>query len=281
MRTIFVYGTLRKNERNHHYLKDAVCLFEESWIYGKLFDTRNGYPVMKESEKDKIYGEVYSVTEEQLGLINELEGYSENGSNNLYERKMVTVFTDSGSSLEALTYITGRSLPDSSDAIPIGDWKVYQYLKNESLYYFAYGSCMDDERFRLANAESYFSIKVGRGVLGNHGFRFSRSSSDGGKADIIESAEEVVEGVVYKIPLEALDYLYKREGVYVNAYRPAVVQIKSNHDEWFKAITFIGMEKSKETPPTELYAKEIIRGAKGILSESYLEKLVERIESFK
>lgn len=279
LRTIFVYGTLRKNERNHHYLKDAVCLFEESWIYGRLFDTRNGYPVMKESEKDKIYGEVYSVTEEQLGLINELEGYSENGSNNLYERKMVTAFTDSGSNLEALTYITDRSLADSIDAIPLGDWKVYQYLKNESLYYFAYGSCMDDERFRIANAEGYFSIKAGRGVLKNHGFRFSRSSSDGGKADIIESAGEVVEGLVYKIPLEALDYLYKREGVYVNAYRPAIVQVELNKGERVEAITFIGIEKSEETPPTELYATEIIRGAKGILSESYIKRIRQRLES--
>lgn len=274
---IFVYGTLRENEINHYYLKDAVCLYKQAWIYGKLFDTKNSFPVMKENKHEKIYGEVYRVTDKLLHALNELEGYQGNASDNLYEQKMVTVFLDNGRKLEALTYIAGRSLTDSVDAILPGDWKVHRYLRKDCIYYFAYGSCMDDERFRLAKVDDYFTAKVGRGILKDHGFRFSRTSMDGGKADIIESAEEVVEGIVYHVPMEAIDYLYEREGVYVNAYRPAVVQISVNGAS-LEAITFIGTEKSKETRPSDLYGKEIIRGAKGILSEPYIKKIEQRIK---
>ncbi|WP_165769108.1 gamma-glutamylcyclotransferase [Virgibacillus profundi] len=277
MKAIFVYGTLRKNEKNHHYLNKAVCLYEQAWIHGKLFDTKKGYPVMKEVNGEKIYGEVYQVSDEQLATINQLEGYTEDGPNNLYERKTVTVHVDNEKKLEAITYITGKSLADSNLTIPFGDWKVYQYLKNKPLYYFAYGSCMDDDRFKLANVQHYFQSVSGKGVLDNHGFRFSRSSSDGGKADIIESPGEIIEGVVYKILVDAMDYLYEREGVFVNAYRPAVVSLQLNNSEIIEAITFIGTEKADETKPTIKYATEIIRGAEGILSDHYIEKLKQRI----
>lgn len=278
MHYLFVYGTLLHGEKNHHFLHDAVLIHQQAWVQGVLFDTGRSYPVMKREENKRIYGEIYQVTEEQLQKINQLEGYKENASDNLYERITISVWNDKSEKVDALTYITGAELASSNKEIPFGDWRVYQYLKRESIYYFAYGSCMDDERFRLANVEHYFSAITGKGLLHNHGFRFTRSSADGGKADIIEFRGEVVEGAVYKVPLEAIDYLYKREGVYKQAYRPAVVLLELPQGEKVDALTFIGIEKSKETKPTERYATEIIRGAAGLLSDDYISNLKTRID---
>ncbi|MFC4023022.1 gamma-glutamylcyclotransferase [Oceanobacillus longus] len=276
MNKVFVYGTLRINENNHNYLQGSTRLQNQVWIYGKLFDTKFGYPVMKEHNNEKVYGELYEVNEEQLVAINQLEGY-EGQPDNLFERKMVTVYDETGKVTEALTYITGRSLADSTDVIPFGDWKVYQYVRKGPMYYFAYGSCMDDRRFKLAKVDRYFSNVIGCGILQDYGFRFSRSSKDGGKADLIRSPGELVEGAIYQVPMEAVDYLYEREGVYIEAYRPAIVTLETSGGRNVEALTFIGIDKSEETKPTQLYADEILTGAGKLLSSSYIEGLRQRI----
>ncbi|WP_197046601.1 gamma-glutamylcyclotransferase [Oceanobacillus salinisoli] len=280
MHKLFVYGTLLEGERNHHYLNKAKLIIRNAWIYGKLFDTNEGYPVMKQDEKKRTFGSVYEVTDTQLEQINELEGYKEKQKNNLYERVKVNVYNDKEQSIAAITYVSGALLQHASDEIEHGNWKVYNYLKKNSIHYFAYGSCMDDERFRIANVDPYFQDITGKGILTDYGFRFSRISSDGGKADIIESDGEIVEGIIYQVPHEAVDYLYKREGVYHQAYRPAIVTVQFNEGDFLDALTFIGVKKSEETKPTHRYATEIIRGASGILSESYIDKLKERINQF-
>lgn len=272
MKNIFVYGTLRKGESNHHYLKHATLLCEQAWIYGALFDTGYGYPVLKESNIEKAYGEIYAVTDEQLEKINRLEGYQKNANDNLYERITVDAHNDRGNLIKTLTYITGKSLANASQTILFGNWKVYQYLKREDLLYFAYGSCMDNERFKLANVDKHFTKIKGRGVLNNYGLRFSINTSNGGKADMIESPTDVVEGVVYDVPYAAIEYLFEREGVHVKLYRPIIVSLQINNKET-EVLSFVGTIKDDETPPTTRYATEIIRGATGILSDSYIIQL--------
>lgn len=278
---IFVYGTLRKGERNAHHLDGMTCLCENAWTKGVLCDTQRGYPAMFLNESGKsqnVYGEVYDINEDILKVIDTLEGYVPGQKNNLYERITVKVYTDCMEMLdEAITYVSGSSLQYSRDkTIPLGDWRVYTYLGNPELYYFAYGSCMDDERFKIANVHKYFTDVIGRGVLEGYEMKFSRNSTDGGKADITECVKAQTEGIVYMVPEEAIDYLYKREGVYTNMYRPAIVSVFSG-GEPYDVLTFIGLDKQPETAPTELYATEIIRGATGILSESYIEQLKSRM----
>ncbi|WP_249869632.1 gamma-glutamylcyclotransferase family protein [Oceanobacillus saliphilus] len=278
MNRVFVYGTLRTNEGNHKYLEGAKCLRGQAWIYGELFDTNKGYPVMKESNTEKVCGELFEVTDRQLAAIDRLEGYRGEASDNLYERKRVTVFDDSGSVMEAFTYVAGKSQDGSTDVIPFGDWKVYRYLRQGEIYYFAYGSCMDNRRFKLAKVDHYFCNNIGSGKLAEYGFRFSRSTKDGGKADIIVSSDEHVEGVIYRVPMEAVDYLYEREGVYVQAYRPLIVSVSTNEGKVIDALTFMGVTKSDETKPTVIYAGEILTGAKKFLSTSYIEGLQKKID---
>ncbi|WP_443257757.1 gamma-glutamylcyclotransferase [Virgibacillus sp. L01] len=279
MPNVFVYGTLRKGERNHHFLDGAPCTFGQCQTNGSLYDTNNGYPVMKENKSSWIYGELYEVTESQLRAIDRLEGFEEGSQDNLYNRTTVPVYNDSGGKVSAIIYTAGQTLHKSTKRIPSGDWLVYNYLKQDEILYFAYGSCMDEERFKLAGVDQYFANLKGRGILNGFKFSFSRSTHDGGKADLVENSKEIVEGKVYQISHEALEYLYKREGVVANAYRPAIVPVMINK-LIYPVITFIGMDKSAETKPTELYATEIIRGGCSLLSNDYLQKIQQKIDRF-
>lgn len=120
MITIFVYGTLRIGEVNHHFLHGAKFVAEKCWIYGELFDTGYGYPGIKEHPTRKVYGEVYEVTAEQLRLVDELEDYVEGSADNLYERVSKQVQTEGGI-MEALVYVAGKGL--DGERIDSGDWK--------------------------------------------------------------------------------------------------------------------------------------------------------------
>jgi len=278
---VFVYGTLRKGERNAYHLNDATYLHGNAWAEGTLYDTGHGYPVMflnhSHNASDIVYGEVYDIDMDILGSIDKLEGYIPGRTNNLYERVKARVYTDDGVLDDVITYVAGETLQHSEDIIPLGDWKVYTYLQKSELLYFAYGSCMDDERFKQAHVDQYFKDILGRGVLNGYHMQFSRSTTDGGKADIAESINAITEGVIYRIPIEAVDYLYKREGVHTKGYRPSVVTVSCAENP-YDVLTFIGLDKQPETPPTNLYATEFIRGATGILSEDYMEQGKDKIK---
>jgi len=274
---VFVYGTLRRGGKNHHLLNDSQCIFQQCFVEGKLYDSSSGYPVMKQNTSGQICGELYEVTEPQLAEIDRLEGYKENGSDNLFECKLLPVYNDKGAQYNAFVYVAGEAFNQVSELISSGDWLVYNYLKQSSLLYFAYGSCMDDERLKKASVDHHFKDVRGKGVLEGFEFQFSRNTDDGGKADLVENTRGKAEGKVYDIPYDAVDYLYEREGVRANSYRPAVVPV-SIKGSVYQTLTFIGVSKSPEMAPTKLYGTEIIRGGEGYLSDDYLRKIREKIK---
>ncbi|WP_158595112.1 gamma-glutamylcyclotransferase [Oceanobacillus piezotolerans] len=275
---VFVYGTLMQGERNHHLLKSATCVYREAYVFGKLLDTGFGYPAWVYDKDTFTYGEVYEVDSSILKELDQLEDYREGRDHNLFERIKITAYNDRDDHIDCYIYAAGERLMNSTIEIPHGNWSVYKYLQKSTYYYFAYGSCMDHERFKEHGVDAYFQSIIGKGILRDYGFRFSRESLDGGKADIISSPKEIVEGVIYNVPKEALDYLYKREGVFFQSYRPIVVEVTLKDEKRLRVITFTGVEKSQETPPTKHYAEEIFRGASNILSDTYRQKLQERID---
>lgn len=279
MNYVFVYGTLRRGERNHYLLKNAKLLYEQAWTFGQLFDTPYHFPVLYESPNNKIYGELYEITEDELKLLDRLEGFEEGKENNYYERKIKTIFTDQGC-FDAYVYIDTKRHIEVSNEILNGDWKVYQLEQSRPEYidYFAYGSCMDHERFQKHGVDHYFQNVKGTGILNGYSLRFSLPTSDAGKADIVEDKVGIVEGIVYQIPFEATHYLYRREGVAIGLYRPAVITVKINGRNIENVLTFIVIDKKEETPPSCLYAKEIFRGAKGYLSEGYIKSLQQHVK---
>ncbi|UOF89117.1 gamma-glutamylcyclotransferase [Fodinisporobacter ferrooxydans] len=88
--------------------------------------------------------------------------------------------------------------------------------QKKQFLYFAYGSCMDDERFKLHRVDGLFMDVFGCGLLHGYSFRFTRKAYEGGHANIVECTSSfggTVEGKVYRIGQAALTYLHEREGV--------------------------------------------------------------------
>ncbi|WP_349409764.1 gamma-glutamylcyclotransferase family protein [Pseudalkalibacillus sp. SCS-8] len=121
MNVVFVYGTLRIGEKNHHLLKNAKRVSDQAWIGGKLFDTGLGYPALSLQQFGKVYGELYEVDDEMLKSLDLLEGYTVGRQDNLYEREVRTITTVKGS-CEAYIYTVDHNLSLCKECIPNGDW---------------------------------------------------------------------------------------------------------------------------------------------------------------
>ncbi|WP_377891095.1 gamma-glutamylcyclotransferase [Alkalihalobacillus sp. R86527] len=120
MHVVFVYGTLRKGESNHHVIEGATLLEEYSWTSGELYDTGAGYPAMFESSESVVYGEIYKVNDTILSRIDVLEGFQVGRTANLYERVIQTV-QSKGNQYDAITYIM-KTRPSSFQRIDSGNW---------------------------------------------------------------------------------------------------------------------------------------------------------------
>lgn len=119
---VFVYGTLRKGEHNHTLLKGAVLLSPQCWTYGKLYDTGLGYPCMTPAGQYRVIGELYAVTNEELYLVDQLEGYAGPGQHNDYERIYHPVYTDDQEYC-AYLYVYSNEQVANLACIESGDWK--------------------------------------------------------------------------------------------------------------------------------------------------------------
>ncbi|WP_456274455.1 gamma-glutamylcyclotransferase [Bacillus sp. AK031] len=272
---IFVYGSLRKNQKYHYYLEDSELVSEQAWIKGELYDTGEGYPALKEGS-GRVYGEIYEINQAVLERIDELEDFKENSDENLYLRQTAEAVTDSGS-LDVIFY-TGFQPTLFKECIPSGDWTLHTFMekKPESLLYFAYGSCMDLERFKLAGVHHHFQEPLGKGELKGYSMKYTFIVKDGGRGDIIEDGG-LTEGVVYRLPFEAVDYLYEREGVVPGRYRAAVVNVEVNGVVIPNVLTFIVNHRGEETCPPAHYAREILRGSKPYVSVEYHGKLKKQL----
>lgn len=275
---VFVYGTLRKHERNHHILNNSTCKTLQASVKGTLFDTGNNNPALVVEDANRsVYGEVYEVDTKTLQQLDELEGYEMNRNSNLFNRISLEITTDQGNFI-GYTYVAG-ALCDVKEVIELGDWRIDQYLKRQPshVYYFAYGSCMDQERFELAKVDHLFRKEIGAGSLEGFSMKYTHIVHDGGRADIVEDGNSM-EGILYECPAEAIDYLFKREGVYSQSYRPTLVDVTVGEKVYHSCLTFIVVHKQEETAPPVHYAKEILRGSQGKVSEQYYSRLISQLK---
>ncbi len=74
---VFVYGTLKKSYQNHHHIKHSEFIGSGRTIekYGMY---QKDYPfVVKNEAVSFIYGEIYSVDDSTLALLDHLERHPE------------------------------------------------------------------------------------------------------------------------------------------------------------------------------------------------------------
>ncbi|UTR14829.1 gamma-glutamylcyclotransferase [Salipaludibacillus sp. LMS25] len=279
---VFVYGTLREGDSNYHYLKNCVKLFNQARVKGALYDTGNGYPAYIDKGDTWVYGELYAVSPLTLKQLDRLEGYSEGRPDNLYNRVKLLVETDIGVTEGWIYRLDHQHEKALTNKIHFQDWKVHQWFYNFSeVKYFAYGSCMDTERIEKAGMLTPFSQHVETGKLTGYSMCYTLQREDGSRADIVESDDlsSSVEGIVYTLPKEAIDYLFQREGVYNGSYRATFVNVEINGALHQDVLTFTVVNKQAEISPPRHYGIEILRGAKGRLSNNYYEQLLAKLTS--
>lgn len=117
-RNIFVYGTLRKDQSNHHLLAGAEFL-----SYGRTpakyrLVSMGGYPAMLHDGEISVYGEIYSATPEMVKRMDHLEGHPD------YYRRTPIVLADG---VEVEAYICqDEGSAGGRPAISSGDWVKYR-----------------------------------------------------------------------------------------------------------------------------------------------------------
>ncbi|MCT2534206.1 gamma-glutamylcyclotransferase [Aquibacillus koreensis] len=119
---VFVYGTLRANQGNHHFLRTASIIAQHSWTTGKLYNVGCGYPAMTLEHGSKVYGELYKVSDEVLVQLDMLEDYQkDNLENGLYDRTVRTVYTNDQVH-DAILYFFTMEQVKFLRQIKSGDW---------------------------------------------------------------------------------------------------------------------------------------------------------------
>jgi gamma-glutamylcyclotransferase (GGCT)/AIG2-like uncharacterized protein YtfP len=94
MLSVFVYGTLKPGELNHHYCSDRILGHAPALVRGRLYALPAGYPAMTVGE-GWVKGVWLTFADDQiLRVLDDLEAYSPGRpeSQNEYQRVWVELF---------------------------------------------------------------------------------------------------------------------------------------------------------------------------------------------
>ena len=137
------------------------------------------------------------------------------------------------------------------------------------LNYFAFGSNMSAQRMRerLGWSPSHSGV-----ILPDYEMIFNKHSNDGGKANIMYSPGNLVEGILYSVNEEDLLILDKYEGVAAKQYKRHEIEVRNNNKHFITAVTYKALNTGKISAPTKEYLSYILEG-KELLSPGYYAKL--------
>ena len=137
------------------------------------------------------------------------------------------------------------------------------------LNYFAFGSNMSAKRMqeRLGWSPSRFAT-----ILTDYEMSFNKHSNDGGKANIMHSPGNIVEGILYSLNEEDLLILDKYEGVATKQYKRHEIEVRDHNKNSIAAVAYKALNTGKVAAPTEEYLNYILEG-KDFLSPEYYTKL--------
>ena len=109
-------------------------------------------------------------------------------------------------------------------------------------------------------------------ILPDYEMIFNKHSNDGGKANIMSSQGNIVEGILYSVNEEDLVLLDKYEGVSSKQYKRYKIEVRDNNKNSIPAVAYKALNTGKVSAPTEEYLNYILKG-KEFLSPGYYAKL--------
>ena len=135
--------------------------------------------------------------------------------------------------------------------------------------YFDFGSNMSAQRM---NDRLGWSPSPSGAILNDYVMVFNKNSNDGGKANIMYSPGNLVEGIIYSVNEEDLLILDKFEGVASKQYKRYNIDVRKNNKKTIAAVAYKAQNTGKICAPTEEYLNYILEG-KAFLSPGYYSKL--------
>ena len=114
-------------------------------------------------------------------------------------------------------------------------------------------------------------------ILPDYEMIFNKHSNDGGKANIMFSPGNLVEGILYSVNEEDLLILDKYEGVATEQYKRYEIKVRDKNKKTIAAVAYKALNTGEAFAPTEEYLNYILEG-KQFLSPEYYSKL-ESIET--
>ena len=109
-------------------------------------------------------------------------------------------------------------------------------------------------------------------ILPDYEMIFNKHSNDGGKANIMSSPGNIVEGILYSVNEEDLLILDKFEGVSSKQYKRYEIKVRDKNKNSIPAVAYKALNTGKVFAPTEVYLNYILEG-KEFLSPEYYKKL--------
>ena len=109
-------------------------------------------------------------------------------------------------------------------------------------------------------------------ILHDYEMIFNKHSNDGGKANIMSSPGNIVEGILYSVNEEDLLILDKYEGVAAKQYKRHEIEVRNNNKNSITAVTYKALNTGKISAPTEEYLSYILEGIE-FFSLGYFAKL--------
>ncbi len=145
-------------------------------------------------------------------------------------------------------------------------------MPHEDAVYFAYDSNMDTDRLR--ERVSTFTL-LGTGALKGYRLVFTKPSRSHrfSYADLLQSSNHRIEGIVYRISYEAMKVLDKYEMLSVGDYRRTqeIVEMESGTQ---RVTLYRGVRQSSDLKPAPQYLRHMIKGAyEHCLPEEYINTL--------
>ena len=111
---IFVYGTLLRDERNHHLIERAMFIGPARTARGFRLHDLGHFPGMIVAGRGHVHGELFAIDDATLARVDRLEGHP-----HFYRRTAVRL--DDGRAVE--TYLLRADQVIRHPAIPGGDWR--------------------------------------------------------------------------------------------------------------------------------------------------------------
>ena len=128
------------------------------------------------------------------------------------------------------------------------------------MFYFAYGSNMDERQMRGRCPESTL---VGIAILDGYRLGFTRyaASRNGGVADVVSEPDRSVWGLVYKVTAKDMERLDAMEGR-GKAYERMTVTARFLDGRAVEAETYYVINKQPDIKPSEEYQALLLNAAK-------------------